>query len=91
MDETTLTQDQVNTKQKLDAACSCGSGKKYGYCHGGNETCWCNEGPANQSHYTPNNATTEDQMATAATEMPPIDPVISSRDDDDDGGDFMVE
>lgn len=31
-------------KEKLNASCSCGSGKKYGECCGGNEPCPCGSG-----------------------------------------------
>ncbi|MBI5344810.1 MAG: SEC-C domain-containing protein [Deltaproteobacteria bacterium] len=31
-------------KEKLSAACSCGSGKKYGECCGRNEPCACGSG-----------------------------------------------
>ena len=31
-------------KAKMMAACSCGSGKKYGECHGKDEPCFCGSG-----------------------------------------------
>ncbi|MBI3399304.1 MAG: SEC-C domain-containing protein [Deltaproteobacteria bacterium] len=35
---------EKTAKEKLDAVCSCGSGKKYGECCGRNAPCSCGSG-----------------------------------------------
>ncbi|TAN59879.1 hypothetical protein EPN18_09635 [bacterium] len=35
---------EKSSKEKLNAKCSCGSGKKYGECCGGGEICCCGSG-----------------------------------------------
>ncbi len=95
MEDAPQTPDQVAAKQALDTACSCGSGKKYGFCHGASDACWCTDGIAGkiarESHYDPANTPAEQQIAAEPNDMPANDVVIASREDDDDGGDFMVE
>lgn len=36
--------EEQTKKEKLNATCSCGSGKKYGECCGRNEPCACGSG-----------------------------------------------
>jgi hypothetical protein len=95
MDETNLDADQIARKNTLDTPCSCGSGKKFGFCHGANEACWCVDGlagkPANESHYNPAQVPAEQQVAAQAAPMATDTPSVITREDDDDGGDFMVE
>lgn len=95
MSSDNLSEAQQDIKRSLDTHCNCGSGKKYGYCHGGDTTCYCDAGllgkEAKTCHYNPSEATHTGVMAETNQPETKETSTVSSRDDADDGGDFMVE